>query len=154
VAIGLYDVSTTHLGLRGVVSGEISTNGETDDLLLVIEPAGVVRGRLLEPQGLTAIVALPVVLEIVGPGTRRTSMTRRTDADGRFEFDGVRVQATRWELAADAVSFVGQVRRRGTLSADGEVLDLGDLVLDGTALAVRARTPGEQPRHHRGAVPG
>lgn len=141
VAVGRYEVSTTHLGLQGVVSAEISANAETDDLLLVIEPAGIVRGRLLEPSSLAPIAGLPVVIEVVGPGTRRTSMTRLTDADGQFEFDGVRVQATRWELAADAVSFVGQVRRRGTLSANGEIQDLGDLVMDSVALSVTASDP-------------
>lgn len=141
VAVARYDISTSHLGLRGVVSGDIAANLETDDVRLVLEPAGIVRGRLLGPDGFAPVPALPVVLELVGAGSQRTSLTRVTDPEGRFEFDAVRVAPTRWELVADAVAFAGQVRRRGTLSFQGEVRELGDLVFDGVALAIIGTVP-------------
>ena len=134
VLAGAITVTGTHPtnGTRGTASGTLLAAGSLD-LSVSLQATGTLRGRVLAPDGVTAVAGASVA---TGYGTATTG------ADGRFEFADAALGS--YTLSA---TVAGRLRARATVTLDtnGQVVDR-DLVLVGAAaVSGRVTDAGSQP---------
>lgn len=123
------------------------TSGETTELGdLVLEPAGSVVGRIVDPDGVPrgglARAALPEldpdprVNERLGPRPPTRLTAAIAGADGRFRIDGVRAGACRIWCGSEPLLWS---HSDVLVVVAGETRDLGDVALRRNALAISGR---------------
>ena len=117
-------VSSGGFTLYGSASGEV-VPGAVTDLTLQVQPSGTVTGAVLRPDGTTpAYGALVTVRLTSGP-----LVNVQAQADGRFTARGVPLGALT-VTASDPITAGLAVARGLSLATNGQVLDIGTLVLD------------------------
>ncbi|RMH20639.1 MAG: hypothetical protein D6696_07725, partial [Acidobacteria bacterium] len=121
-------------GLRGWGSGTLSVEGQELVVDVSLEATGFVRGRALLADGVTPAAGALVVLSQSGAFRFATAA-----ADGSFAFDTVRL--TDYELDVQQADGPGQFNASGRILANGQVDDLGVVVLDDEEPQVVAITP-------------
>ncbi len=130
-------------GARGVSEvAPFSDDGETRDVAVVVEPRGLVRGRLLLPGGAGPAVAASVVLQQLDfRGLWWVTVASTVSGgDGRFEIRDVGFG----DLVLRASTTAGPLARVETavvLSAASPVRDTGELLLDGERPRLVSVTP-------------
>ncbi len=125
VQAGVVSVSVKHpvTGLRGSASGSLTLEGETVVLSVSLQDTGFVRGRVLLADGVTpALESLAAVQQ----GSR--FLYSAIGSDGSFAFEGVTLGS--YELILQESLGSGQYQALGTIDANGEIDDFGDVVLD------------------------
>ncbi|MFC2145970.1 carboxypeptidase regulatory-like domain-containing protein, partial [Acidobacteriota bacterium] len=104
-------------------NGELTQNGQTVTIDLILESAGSVMGRVLNPDGTTP--AENAYLKLKGTNFTRYFLTGPT---GEFEFNAVRLGG--FTLEVQGYNQEGKARDSGQVDNDGEIVNVGDLMLD------------------------
>jgi hypothetical protein len=120
----LLRVSSGAFALYGSASGEVRP-GEVTDFQVQVQPSGTVIGVVLRPDGVTPAYGAQVTVRLAaGP-----QITVQSQADGRFTARGVPLGALSIS-ANDPVSAGLAVLLGRNLAINGQILDVGTLVLD------------------------
>jgi PKD repeat protein len=124
VPVGEISVTATHpiTQLAGSASGVLAADGAALDLRIKLEPAGRIVGRVVREDGQTPAGGMALELS---NGSRRFGSTK---SDGSFSFSDLSLG--HYSLAVSDPLGSGVARTAATLTAGGEVRDLGDIVLD------------------------
>ena len=138
VALGPYTLSAKSVALGTSVGGSLSTDGEIDNLTLVLGASGAVVGRLLRADGLTPVSAVDVSLQFNSQSGLPGIAVARTDPAGAFAFANIPVGS--FDFAAIAPAF-GIARFSSRISANGQTNNLGDVRLDEDDPRVVSVTP-------------
>ncbi len=120
--------------LRGSTSGQLTLDGEQVELLVQLEASGRVQGRVVTSDGLTPAADALVVVT-------RGSRTLQTLADENGDFSFETVPLGSYTVFVQQSYGPGTIQRFGSMSSDGEVDDLGTLVLDDDDPAVVSIEP-------------
>ncbi|MBW7884137.1 MAG: carboxypeptidase regulatory-like domain-containing protein, partial [Caldilineaceae bacterium] len=131
------DISVTarqaSTNLAGVVTGTLATDGGVLDLQVQLEPFGVVTGTVVRENG----AAAPLMgLELSRTGVTYYGSSRE---DGSFTFENVKL-GTYTLYIFDPLG-KGIAKTTVTVSAQGQIVDLGTLTLDTAPPAVATITP-------------
>jgi hypothetical protein len=128
VAVGPYRLAAESLALGASFNGSILSNGQSDTVNLILSASGTVQGRLVRADGTNAAPGIDVLLTFKSQSGLPGRAVSRSEANGGFRFDTVPVGS--FYLEAIAASVNGLVRLAGTLSTNGQVLNLGNVALD------------------------
>ena len=118
----------TRLGLAAAETVETLTVGQTVARNLVLTASGSVIGRVLRQDGTTLAAGVEVVVEFPSRSGLQGAILQVTGADGRFEI--APVPEGPWSLRAVRPADGGLALATGSIIANGEVDDLGDMILD------------------------
>ncbi|HEY9422946.1 MAG TPA: carboxypeptidase regulatory-like domain-containing protein, partial [Thermoanaerobaculia bacterium] len=121
-------------GLKGSASGAVSHDGEIVQINLQLQSSGVITGVAVLADGTTPAVNALVALQIAG-----RTMTTFTDEAGAFTFPSVPLGS--FLLVFQENFGPGMREVRGGLTTNGQVLNLGTIVLDDTNPKVVEITP-------------
>ena len=125
--------------LRGTAAG-VAQPGQTTTFDVTLQPSASVIGRVFRPDGTTPAVGAEVTVSAGPIGNIRVTVP--VVAAGTFRADGIPLGAITLRVV-DAISggagFVGGL----TAASDGQLLAVGDLVLDNTPLTVVSSTPAD-----------
>ncbi len=110
-------------GLRGSASGTISLEGQVALLEVRLQDSGSIRGRVVMPDGVTPAVDALIVVNAAGKSLRTTA-----GGDGAFELTAVPMGA--FDVFVQEHEGAASRQARGALTSNGQVVDLGLLVLD------------------------
>ncbi|HLH54849.1 MAG TPA: carboxypeptidase regulatory-like domain-containing protein, partial [Verrucomicrobiae bacterium] len=139
VAVGSYRITVEAQALAASANGQIRTNLQLDQVDLVLGASGSVTGRLDRSDGITPVSGVTVLLTFDTQSGLPGRATSVTDTSGRFAFSNIPVGP--FTLEALAPDFNGIARDSGTLPGNGQVLDLGTVVLDEADPQVVAVSP-------------
>ena len=139
IAVGPYVVTAQKASLSASADAAIGAGDEVDELALTLFPSGTVTGRLVREDGTTLVGGVDVGLAFRRLGSSQGRTSVETDASGVFRFTGIPLGDVRFTANVDR--FGGVVTRTGTLTADGQVLDLGTVRLDESVLAMVSMDP-------------
>jgi hypothetical protein len=128
VPIGAFRLVATDVALAASESGTIQSEGNAPSIDLVLGPSGTVLGRLLGADGTTVVAAVDVTLFYAAPSGALGRASVRSAADGAFRFESV--PAGRVFLEALVPARNGIARRSLDITSNGQVLDLGAVLLD------------------------
>ncbi|MGB6849405.1 MAG: carboxypeptidase regulatory-like domain-containing protein [Thermoanaerobaculia bacterium] len=109
--------------LGGAAFGTLKLEGQVAELTVVLEESGTVVGRVLLSDGVTPAAE---GLTVLTRGGRQYET--RTDTEGRFQVLAVPLGG--FDLFLEENLGPGQLQAGGTVAGNGELVDLGDLVLD------------------------
>ncbi len=112
-------------GLKGSASGVVSTDGEIVQINLQLQSSGTITGVAVLADGTTPAVNALAALQIAG-----RTLTTFTDEAGAFTFPSVPLAS--FLLVFQENFGPGMREVRGSLATNGQVLDLGTIVLDDT----------------------
>jgi len=127
-------VTAGGLTLYGTGSGEIA-DGELTEIDVQLQESGTVNGVVLRADGLTPAYGANVTLQ----AATGAKASQQAQPDGSFQFRGV-VLGSISVSVADPVT-AGVARATATIAANGDVVDLGTLILDDAAVAVVNTSP-------------
>jgi hypothetical protein len=128
VALGAYRLTAEHVALAGTTNGTIAHAGQTNVVNVRLGASGVVIGRLVRADGSTPVPTNDVLILFGSQSSLAGNAVARTGTNGHFGFTNVPLGAVRVE--ATALRFFGLAKASGTLANNGDVLDLGEVVLD------------------------
>jgi hypothetical protein len=120
--------------LYGTANGSVPASG-TANVTVQVQPSGTVTGLVLRADNTTPAVGANVVLQLDGGG----SVTVQAGNDGRFTARGVPFSTFTVRIN-DTIS-TGLALSSGSITTNGQTLDLGTLVLDDQPLGVVSVTP-------------
>ncbi len=125
------------LTLYGTANGEVLP-GQTANVNVQVQPSGTVTGLVRRSDGTTPAVGANVVLQLDG---NRGSVTVQAGNDGRFTARGVPF-STFIVRITDPIS-TGLALSNGSITTNGETLDLGTIVLDDQPVTVVSVAPAD-----------
>ena len=131
--ISAYAVNPSN-GLRGSTSGVLTLDGQIVELAITLQNSGQVRGTVLLADGVT-----PAANAVVALATNGRTLTSVTDETGAFAF--VSVPLGGFTLTVQESFGPGTRVIGGTLATNGQVIDLGTIVLDDKDPSVVEITP-------------
>lgn len=140
VPVGSFFVTAEMALVAGLSTGEVAVPEGQTNITVQLSPSASIRGRVLLPGGTIPAAQAFVTLNFAPRNSLQSGVLQvTTGLDGRFAFDAI-------PLGPFTISILEPVSRgvrtrRGVLSASGEVLDVGDLVLDNEAPRVASVTP-------------
>jgi hypothetical protein len=139
IPVGRVSVTAQGGALSARADTTVTEGGDEAEVTLALFPAGSVLGRLVRADGTTPVAGADVALQFRALGESLGRTARSTDTNGLFRFDGIPLGDIRLEAIVQAVS--GLQHAVGTLSTNGQELDLGTVVLDEALPAVVAVRP-------------
>ncbi|MEI7731986.1 MAG: Ig-like domain-containing protein [Verrucomicrobiota bacterium] len=128
VAVGPYLLTVEQLALGATYNGAIVSNAQVDSVQLVLTASGTVMGRVMHADGSNAVAQQDVLLTFNSHSGLPGQSVVTTSADGSFVVRTIPVGA--FNLSADSTVFRGLLRLTSALTNNGQVLDLGPLVMD------------------------
>ncbi|MBU4405527.1 MAG: carboxypeptidase regulatory-like domain-containing protein, partial [Acidobacteria bacterium] len=136
IRVGSFELAAKQpiTGLGAAVSGLLTQDGETATVEMVIESSGSINGIVYNSDGSTFSEHSTVTLS--GSGSTRY---RSVAADGKFNFDAIRLGS--YELKVEGWNAAGLFRSKLQLQNHGEVIDLGNIILDAQIPQVAAVFP-------------
>ncbi|MEA2604010.1 MAG: large repetitive protein [Acidobacteriota bacterium] len=122
-------------GLRGSASAQVRFDAQTLPIVITLEDTGRVFGLVVRSDGTT-----PAANALVSLKTGGRELLTFAGADGAYEFPAV-------PLGTFTVAYVesagpGLAQRAGSVTANGQAMDLGTVVLDDAPPAIQSVTPG------------
>lgn len=140
VPVGAFFVRGEAAALSGVATGEIPAPDAAQAATVQLGPSGTIAGRVLLPDGVTQAPLAIVTLRFQSQsGLQSGTLQVRTGLAGTFEFGGIPVGP--FTVQVFEVVSTGVRNLTGSIAADGELVQLGDLVLDNTAPRVDEIAP-------------
>lgn len=123
---------------------DLTQDGQQAEVTIVVEARGLVRGRVLQADGVSPASGAPVRLYLSGWSVSPLSppaptVAAVTGADGRFELPDVPLRG--YFVIAETITPYARLYVSGSLSASAPTTELGDLVLDGTRPVLVAVDP-------------
>ena len=141
VAPGDFTVLATSALLAGAATGTIAGPGQAAAISVRLSASGSITGRVVLPNGTTPAAQAIVTLRFTSQTQQPGALQRVTGLDGRFTFASIPLGA--FSLDAFEIVTQGVRTRTGSLTAGGQIVDLGDLVLDNEAPRVTAVNPAD-----------
>lgn len=141
IPIGPVTVTAQGGALSARADTTLTDGGEERSVTLSLFPSGSVFGRLVRADGVTPVSGAGVALRFRALGESLGRTARSTDTNGLFRFDDIPLGAV--ALEAIVQRFSGIQRATGSLTANGEELDLGTVVLDEALPAVVEVRPAD-----------
>jgi hypothetical protein len=129
----------TRLGLAAAETVETVIAGQTVTRNLELTASGSVVGRVLREGSLVPAAGVEVVVEFPSRSGLQGAILQITGDDGRFELSPV--PEGPWSLRALRALNGGLVTATGAITANGEVDDVGDVILDEALPEVVATEP-------------
>ena len=141
IPLGPVTVTAQGGALSARADAVLTDGGEERSVTLSLFPAGSVVGRLVRADGVTPVPGANVALRFRALGESLGRTARSTGTHGLFRFDDIPLGA----IAVEAIvqRFSGIQRASGSLSTNGEELDLGTVVLDEALPAVLEVRPAD-----------
>ncbi len=136
---GLLRLAATHLALGASVTMEIPSDGAVVTQDLTLTASGAVTGRVLRANGVSPVANADVLVSFPSATALPGRINARTNASGVFTAELVPVGGFSIESVQPA--FAGILKAAGTVSSNGEVVDLGDLLYDEEDPRVVSVTP-------------
>ncbi len=135
--IGDFSVSAKNPanGLGGADTTTLAAAGDTAQITLTLQAAGSIRGRVLRADGVTPAENISLALT----GSRAAYGV--SEASGVFTFTELPLGS--YALAAEDPLGIGVAAANGTLTAQDEIVDLGDLILDESVPSVVSIDPAD-----------
>jgi|CXWL01.1.fsa_nt_gi hypothetical protein len=124
--------------LRGSASAQVRFDGQTLPIVLTLEDTGRVFGAVLRSDGTSPAIQALVSLRMTTGGTRE--LLAFTAPDGTFDFPAVPLGSFTVDFIENAAP--GLNKRTASITANGQELDLGAVVLDDAPPAIVSVTPG------------
>jgi hypothetical protein len=124
VAVAL-TVQTGTFTLYGAATGNVLPDQEAV-VDVQVQPTGIVRGRVLRANGTTPALGTEVMLRLL---PNRGLLVFNAGNDGRFETRGVPLGSFELQLRDPVSGGLGLVQGRD-VGANGQIVDVGDVVLD------------------------
>ena len=128
IPVGPYRLIAQSEAFGASFNGEIGTDGEADMVEMVLSASGDVTGVLVESEALTPVSGIEVLIIFDSQSGLPGRANAQTDENGVFEFMNIPVGP--FDLEAIAPDLNGISRGSFQLSSNGEVLDLGNVILD------------------------
>jgi hypothetical protein len=129
-------VQTATFTLYGSASGTVAP--DTDAFVAIqVQPTGIVRGRALRSNGTTVALGTEVTLRLL---PNRGVLVFNAGNDGRFETSGVPLGDFELRLRDGVSGGVGLVQGQ-KVAQNGQIVDVGDVVLDDTPIEAVAFDP-------------
>src|SRR5271157_690232 len=122
------------LPLVGTAWGSVTPNQVTN-LQLQVQPSGTITGLVLHPDGSTPAIAAAVTVQ-----TPEGPVLVETQTDGTFTVQGVPLGSFSILIYDSFTNGYGMVSA-GSITSNGQVVNIGTVVLDNTTLAVVSTTP-------------
>ncbi len=122
--------------LYGTASGTLAPN-ETTSIDVQVQPSGTVTGLVARADGTTLAAGAQVTVKLE---PFRGNVALQAQGDGRFTFHGVPLGPLSMRVNDPITKGVALVKDLG-LSVNGEVLDVGTIVLDDSPVAVVSVDP-------------
>ena len=143
VPVGDFFVKAEAAALAGVATGRVPSPGAITPIQVQLGASGVVAGRVILPDGLTAAANAFVTLRFQSQSSLQSGVLQvTTDLTGAFEFRGIPLGT--FTLSAIEVVSSGVRSVTGTLSSDGQRIDLGVLTLDNAAPRILQVSPADR----------
>lgn len=140
IPVGDFFVKAEFAAVAGISTGQVAVPDQSVPISIQLGPSGAIRGRILLPNGSTAAAQTFVTLKFPPQSSLQSgSVQVTTDLSGTFEFSGIPLGA--FSLSAFEVVSKGVRSASGTLATNGQVVDLGDLVLDNLSPRVTQMSP-------------
>jgi hypothetical protein len=114
--------------LGASANGTIPSDGAPVAQDLTLSASGSVTGKVVRANGSTPAGGIDVLFFFTSQSTLPGRALVRTDSNGNFSATMIPVGAFNLEASAPQVG--GLARRAGTLTSNGQTLDLGNVVLD------------------------
>jgi hypothetical protein len=131
-------VQTTTFTLYGSATGTVLP-AQDNAVTIRLQPSGLVRGRVLRANGLTPAAGAEVTVQLL-PG--RGTLILYAQDDGAFELKGVPLGpfavGIKDPFSGGAALVEGQ-----NLTSNGQTVDIGDVIIDDTPVAVVSFSPAE-----------
>ncbi len=128
VAVGPYTLSVKQVALGTSGGGTLSTNGEVDNVRLVLGASGFVVGKLVRADGTNPVVGVDAVLSFNSQSGLPGIAVARSDAGGSFAFANIPLGAFQFEAIASG--FGGVARFSSSIAANGATNNLGNVRFD------------------------
>ena len=141
VAVGSWQLSASSLALAASASGALAGDGQEEVVDLILGDNGRVRGRLLRADGVTPVADLEVGVFFDSQSGALGVKTDVTAADGSFEMSGVPAGPFGFEGLLPSVNGIARVASEVT--TNGEVVELGEVLLDEDDLRVVSVVPAD-----------
>lgn len=140
VPLGDYFARGEGAALGGVATGSTPGVNQPSGVTVVLGASGRIEGKVFLPDGVTPAFRALVTLNFQSQsGLQSGTLQVVTDINGNFAFGGIPLGA--FTLGAFEVVSAGVRTVTGTLTADGQLLDLGVLVLDNTGPRIVTVSP-------------
>lgn len=140
VPVGLsVRLSAKLLGLAAAETVDTVAVAQVTTRNLILTASGTIIGRMLREDGTSIASGTEVSVQFPSRSGLQGAIVQIVGTDGRFSLTPI-PQGT-WTLSAADGPHGGIVFRSGDIAANGEIDDLGDIVLDETAPTVIATNP-------------
>jgi hypothetical protein len=146
VPVGAFAALGEAAALGGASNGEVVAPGADAAVTIRLGASGTIAGRVLLPDGLTPAAQAIVTLRFTSQSGLQSGVVQMTTAvNGVFAFSGIPIGP--FTLSAFDVVSNGVRTTTGTLVANGQRLELGDLRLDNAAPRVVSVDPPDGSRN-------
>lgn len=139
VPVGDYRLAVASVSLAASRNDSIDAGGEVDSVTLRLGDSGALLGRLVRADGVSPVAGVDVLVTYASQSANPGRAFDRTDAQGLFDLTDIPVGA--FDVEVVAPEFGGLIRISRALTANGQRLDLGDLVFDEAFPTVVSVTP-------------
>lgn len=148
---GLYHFNAAPLGsflltaydpvsrLSGAVSDDLTADSYNREITITLESAGRVTGRVLRPDGVSPFARAPITLSGVANTGKNFTRYSVADASGYFNLDYIPLSSFR--LMAGTPGAGGTQRMSGSVSAQDQTVNAGDLIVDAVEPQATDRFP-------------
>jgi hypothetical protein len=141
VPVGTSSLSAFSQALGAQANVTVGAHDATVTQNLTLSASGTVAGRVVRADGTTPGADADVVITFRSASNADGTFAVRLGPDGRFSFFPVTTGA--FSLSASLPSANGIAKAGGTLATNGQLVDVGDIVLDEAPPRVVSSTPAD-----------
>jgi hypothetical protein len=140
VPLGDYSARGEAAALSGLATGTTPGIGQLSQVTVTLGASGTVSGRVVLPDGVTPAARTFITLNFQSQSNLQSGVLQiTTDLTGTFSFAGIPLGT--FSVGAFEVVSSGVRNITGALATDGQIANLGDVILDNTGPRVLAVNP-------------